>query len=71
MSFLSQRGLDPVAYVLQIGRLQQELQLKSRNAQEIQDELDDVRTTSMAEEATTLDKLQRRRSLLQTRVSGP
>ena len=45
--------------MLQIDRLQQELQLKSQNTQNIQDKLDDMRTTSMTEETTTLDKLQK------------
>jgi hypothetical protein len=45
--------------MLQIDRLQHQLQLKSQDTQNIQDELDDVKTKSMAEEATAFDKLQK------------
>jgi hypothetical protein len=59
VSVLNQRASDPFAYMLQVDRLQHQLQLKSQDAQNIQDELDDVRTKSMDEEATVLDKLQK------------
>jgi cell division septation protein DedD len=59
VSALNQQASDPFAYILQIDRLQHQLQLKPQNAQNIQDELDDVRTKSMDEEATALDKLQK------------
>ena len=59
VSVLNQQASDPFAYMLQIDRLQHQLQLKSQDAQNIQDELDDVRTKSMDEEATALDKLQK------------
>jgi hypothetical protein len=47
---------DNINWIICLDLLQQQLQLKSQNANHIQDELDDVKTKSMAEEATTLDK---------------
>ena len=44
---------------LQIDSLQRQLQLTSQNTQYIQDELDDVKTMSLTEEADMLEKLKK------------
>ena len=59
MGALNQQASDPFTYILQIDRLQYQLQLKSQNTQNIQDELDDIRTKSINKKATTLNKLQK------------
>jgi hypothetical protein len=51
--------------VLQIGHLQRQLQRKGQNTQNIQDELDDVTTKCVAEEAITLEKLKKAASDVQ------
>jgi hypothetical protein len=57
VSFVKQQALNPFAHVLQIDRLQRQLQLAAQHTQNIQDELDEVKTKSLAEGATTLVKL--------------
>ena len=52
-------------HVLQIDQLQRQLQRKCQNTQNIQDELDDVTTKCVAEEAITLEKLKKATSDVQ------
>ena len=51
--------------MLQVDRLQRQLELRSRNTQTIHDELENVKTKSLAEEANALEKLQRSHSEVQ------
>lgn len=60
VSLVHQQNLRRSTHVLQVDRLQRQAQLTSQNAQNLQDELDDVKTKSLAEEGTTLGKLKQR-----------
>lgn len=59
MSFVHQHALNPFAHELKIDHLKRNFQLASQNTQNIQDELDDVKTKFLAEENITLEKLEK------------